>query len=224
MTLLALWGAAPVAAAEDPGVQGAGFAVRGQVRPQRQLPQRQARAVRQRQPVAPAAPVAVAPVEEEQRYEGVTVASAELQEMRGGFFDSSGFLVRFGFDISTHVNGILTQRLTLADTNITPSMSSLTVNETQSDGTVTPRPITQTSLASGPATFVNTANGGATTISTSLASGGIISAIQNSANNQLIQRTAVINLEVIGLRNILNNHSAARFTSQALATRTIFGR
>jgi hypothetical protein len=203
-------GAAGAQAAEDPGVQRARPAISGQARVQRQ---------QQR------APVALAEARATGRYHGAAVDAAELQEMRGGFIGRSGALVRFGFDISTHVNGVLRQRLTMQDTDITRNTQSITVNQTgQNGGPPVPVTITQANLASAPAEFREVLNNGATTLSTTLSSRGIVSAIQNSANNQLIQRSATINLEVVGLRNIMNQNSGHRFIANALATRSVFGR
>ena len=215
VALLALWGAAPAQAVEDPGVQRAGLAISGQVRAQR--PRRAARAPR-------AAPAAIAQPRATGAYHGAQVASADLQEMRGGFVGRSGVLVRFGFDISTRVNGALTQRLVMADTNIGQNLPSVTLQRTAANGATTTETLTQQQLAQAPAEFKDVVNGGATTVATSLSSRGIVSAIQNSANNQLIQRTATINLEVVGLRNVLNNNSAGRFVGNALAARAVFGR
>jgi hypothetical protein len=222
LSVLGVAAGASARAAEDPGVQRAGTAVSvPALNVQVRAPQRRwARS----QPIEEQAPVTVAEAPTTGRYEGTTVAAAELQEMRGGFFGPSGMTFRFGFDISTSVNGGLTQRLTLPDTLITPDMQSITINRTAANGDTTTETITRANLASAPAEFKEVLNSGATTISTSFASRGIVSAIQNSANNQLIQRSATINLEVIGLRNVLNNNASGRFVSNALAMRSLFGR
>jgi hypothetical protein len=199
---------APVQAAEDPGVQRAASASVRAARRSAARPQRRE----------------AVPVRATGRYHGAQVASAELQEMRGGFIGRSGLVVRFGFEIATHVNGALTQRLVLADTNIAPNLPGVTLQRTAANGATTSETITRQNLAQAPAEFREVLNGGATTVSTSLSTSGIVSAIQNSANNQLIQRTATINLEVIGLRNSMNSNAAGRFVNNALAARAVFGR
>ena len=216
-------GAMPAQAAEDPpAIERVGLSISGQVRPQRARVQRVARQQRQQPPAEEQVIVAEPPATGD--YEGTTVAAAELQEMRGGFIGPSGLTFRFGFDIATHVNGALTQRLTLPDTEINTNLQSISFNRTRSDGTTTTETITRSNLASAPAEFREVINGGATTVNTTFSSGGIISAIQNSANNQVIQRSATINLEVIGLRNMLGNNNVGRFVNNALAARTVFGR
>jgi hypothetical protein len=152
-------------------------------------------------------------------YAGTAVSAEELQEMRGGFVGPSGVLVRFGFDIATHVNGALAQRLVLAPTDIGANTTSLTVDHTNAQGQTTQRPLGLTSTE-----FRDAVNGGATTVSTSLSSRGIVSAIQNQANNQLVQRTARIDLDVRGLRNVISNRSSARFVGNGLGTRAVLGR
>jgi hypothetical protein len=152
-------------------------------------------------------------------YAGPGIDAEELQEMRGGFIGPSGVLVRFGFDIATHVNGALAQRLVLAPTDIGVNTTSLTVDHTDAQGQTTQRQLGLT-----PTAFRDSVNGGATTISTALSSRGIVSAIQNQANNQLVQRTARIDLDVRGLRNVISSRSSARFVSNGLGARSVLGR
>ena len=217
LVLCGVDGAPRADAADGPGVEQGATAGRA-VRNRRT---RHTRATRQRSRQAPIVANAVAEARAAEDYAGAVVSAEELQEMRGGFIGRSGMTVRFGFDIATHVNGALQQRLVLAPTDIGVNTANVTLDRTNAQGQTTQH---QLGLGGTSTEFRDALNGGATTISTSLSSRGIVSAVQNSANNQVIQRSATINLEVTGLRAVMNNNSAHRFVGSALGARSVFGR
>ncbi len=145
------------------------------------------------------------------------VALAEMADMRAGFDAPGGVTVRFGFDISHSVNGQVMQRLVMPTSTITPN-AALPISITDSQGT---RLLPGASL---PQELQTLANGGLTNITTSLGANGIMSLVQNRADNQVIQRTAMLNFDISGLRNMLTQSAANNLVAGALTARRMLGR
>jgi hypothetical protein len=151
------------------------------------------------------------------------VPPAELAGMRGGFIDSSGLVVRFGFDMTTTVNNVLQQRVVVTPIVVVPNVPSIQVAHTDSTGMTTTQQLSTSSLANSAIQFTDLVNGGRTTLSTTLGPNGTLSIVQNQMNNQLIQRAATFNFDIAGMRAALSNQANTIATFQGLRTRALFG-
>ncbi len=149
---------------------------------------------------------------------GEVVALAEMEEMRAGFDMPGGLTVRFGFDISHSLNGQVVQRLVMPTSTITPHAHNLPVTLTDSQGT---RTLTNATL---PQDLQSLANGGATRLATSLGANGVVTLLQNTASNQLIQRSAALNFDISGMRSMLDRGAMQTLVSSAMSARRMLPR
>jgi hypothetical protein len=152
------------------------------------------------------------------------LGAEQLQRMRGGFIDSSGLMIRFGFDTSIRVNNELQQRVVVSPILVAPNVPGVEVTRTNSAGVTTTQQISTGALARAPIEFRELVNGGMTSLSTAFGPNGALSVVQNRANNTLVQRTTTFNFDITGMRAILANHAAANMMMRGLATRAVFGR
>jgi hypothetical protein len=146
---------------------------------------------------------------------GQQVAVAELDDMRGGFITAGGVDVRFGFDIVTNVAGQVVQRFTLPR-----GTDRMTMQAMGTDGTLEP---TVVPVARGPGmeaprlpTVETIVANGNTRIDTSL-DAGLSTVIANTMNGVDIRRTAIFDVDLIGMRGRLGASSAHEALLTALA-------
>lgn len=145
------------------------------------------------------------PVVETQRVrefeELAAVDSAELDSMRGGFA-IGGIVVSFGFELKNMLNGTLVDHFTMPLTNIGSEPIAITHTQTSQDGGTTTVNVLNTLTPVGGLLNRNDLNDGKTKFAFSL-NNGVMSLVQNGANNQTIQSQANINLNVSGLGSSL---------------------
>jgi hypothetical protein len=151
------------------------------------------------------------------------VAVEELAVMRAGFAQG-GVVVNFGFDVTTSLNGIPMQRVTLPTGPVGGEMPvSVTRFATPAELSAG-APLRETEMrglsAGGmPFSVVLPANEGATRIATTIGEGGITSLLQNTANGQMLQRTGRFDIEIVGLRAQLTHAAMQAYVASALTAR-----
>lgn len=136
---------------------------------------------------------------------------AELDAMRGGFALPGGLEVAFGFDITTRLGGTVVQRLSMPVTQIGGAPLVVQVND---DGS-----LRMADAAGGPVVVDRSFNGGATRIVTAL-DGGFVGLVQNSASGQHIDRQASFQVDIAGMRRMLDGAATRRMMDGALARGT----
>jgi hypothetical protein len=146
---------------------------------------------------------------------GQQVALAELDGMRGGFITVGGVDVRFGFDIVTNVSGQIVQRFTLPR-----GTDRMTMQAMGPDGTLETSVVP---VARGPGmeaprlpNVETVVANGNTRIDTSF-DAGLSTVIANTMNGVDIRRTAIFDVDLIGMRGRLGASSAHEALLTALA-------
>ena len=121
----------------------------------------------------------------------------QLGNVRGGFYNTNGVRLSFGFQQLTSVNGKLVQSILVPNTDITNGVripiyvtgeTSWKTTATETSGTTTPA-ITVTTIG----------NNAQTAIQTALSGGSVVNSISNTANNQLITQATTENINLGGL-------------------------
>jgi hypothetical protein len=136
------------------------------------------------------------------------VGSEELAGMRGGFALPGGMVVNFGFAIETRLAGQVVQRLVMPVSQIGSAAAAIEVFDAGAAYIVAP--------GGGPVVVDRSFNGGATRIMTAI-DGGITGIVQNSRDGQVVQRRAEFQVDIAGMRRMLDA-GAARRTLQGAFT------
>ena len=172
-----------------------------------------------------------------------SVAPAEMADMRAGFV-VGGVTVGFGFDITTSVNGLPMQRLTMP---IGGTVASV-VTYGAVTGAAAAAALAGTGSTSDLVRASNTMTGntavlsvgrttsglplraesllaeGAMRILTELSSQGATQLLANRADNQQVIRSATFEIELSGMRDMLARQAQGDVIGAALATRRSLGR
>lgn len=140
--------------------------------------------------------------------------TSTMAEARGGFAVGGGVMVSFGFDIQTNVGGLPLQRLQLENGG-----ALVNVTDYGAGGSATTRALG----ATDPIFTQALANDGLTRITTNVVNGSIAQAMVNQASGALIQRSAVVNLEISGMSAMLARRAQEGVLATALPARSGLG-
>ena len=140
----------------------------------------------------------------------------ELHAMRGGFNVGGGVVVHFGFDITTVVNGVPVQRLSMTDGRTVTMTGPATAEGVDAQVTLDGVRL--------PASAYAILNAGSTEVMTRLDAGSMAQLLRNTADGQAISRHAVFDITVTGLNADLARKAQHQVLMNALSTRAILGR
>lgn len=148
-------------------------------------------------------------------FAGAPVATDELDDMRGGFSLPGGLSVSFGFEIETRVNGLPVQRLTMPQASL--AAGPLPGVRTGEGGSLA-------SMPGGRVVDDRLVNGGATRVLTEIGAGGIVGAVQNRANNTVVDRRTTVDVDIQGMRGMIGRAGGQTVLQGALGTTRRTGR
>ncbi len=151
------------------------------------------------------------------------LSDAEMDTMRGGFFDPTGLIFRFAVDVQTHIDGMVEFVRSIV---MMPDIKGNLVASAQADLQTVELPAgTTASMVSGGRGVVVTDEKGTTTALNQTTQGALANIIMNTADNREITQKMDINIvlkgvesttshiretgghSVNGLGNMLNMHS-----------------
>lgn len=136
------------------------------------------------------------------------VGPEELDGMRGGFALPGGISVHFGFAIETSLGGQVVQRLVLPMARIGSGAAAIDVFDDGASYRVAP--------GGGPIVVDRSFNGGATRIMTAI-DDGITGLVQNSRDGQVVQRRAEFQVDIAGMRRMLDAGATRRMIQGGFA-------
>lgn len=145
---------------------------------------------------------------EELAFAAAPMGQEELDGLRGGFALPGGISVAFGFAIESRLNGQVVQRLTLPMTQLGTGAAAVEVFDAGTTYGIAP--------GSGPILVDRSFNDGGTRIVTAI-DGGITGLVQNSRDGQLVQRRADFQVDIAGMRRLLDAGATRRMIEGAFA-------
>jgi hypothetical protein len=143
------------------------------------------------------------------------VEAGAMGEMRAGFA-VNGVWVNLGFDMTTTMDGQPVQRMTLPMGGSAVSVASFSEGEAGTQ--------TVLSEATLPLRMEMLARDGATRMMTDIRNGEVTQLLTNRADGLQLQMSAIFDVELVGMREMLVRQATNELVSNALAARRMFGR
>lgn len=143
------------------------------------------------------------------------VEAHAMGEMRAGFA-VNGVWVNLGFDVTASMDGQPVHRMTLPMGSSAVSVASFSEGDAGMQAVL--------SEATLPLRMETLARDGATRMLTDIRAGEVTQLLTNRADGLQMQLSAVFDVELVGMRDMLVRQALNELTSNALTARRVFGR